>query len=326
MRTFLSYSHGDRAVAQALAYISDFEGLEIWWDRWLRSTDNLEEDLRTKLDGAKCVAVLWSASSWNSPWVRAEALRGLERGILVCARLDDVTIESPFRDLPIHDLRHWDWNPGSVIVSPFLRAISSAWKAAVPRTTAESAKARVAPVSGVSKHNARGMRGGEEEVLRLEHEADSGGLSAMRSLARMFSDANAPNTFDPHRALEWYRMAASASEDAMDAINLGFWLRSGACGADYFSEAVLWLTRGSLRDLPAAQVALGQMLEEGKGAEIDLERAFFWYDRAAQEAAYARPHRDRLADQLGRKQPLDFGYKCRITGRPWRYDNAKQAS
>ena len=61
------------------------------------------------LERAKCVIVLWSKTSVNSGWVKAEAAEGKSRGILIPAKIqDDVKIPLEFRYMHASRLTDWE--------------------------------------------------------------------------------------------------------------------------------------------------------------------------------------------------------------------------
>lgn len=102
---FLSYSHLDREAARNVAARLEADGFNAWWDQTLVAGDTWAEVTRTELKSARAVVVLWSRASWASRWVQAEAYAGYERRCLVCARIDDVSVEPPFNILQTVDLR-----------------------------------------------------------------------------------------------------------------------------------------------------------------------------------------------------------------------------
>ena len=70
---FVSYSREDQAVARSFAECFEREGFSVWWDQALNPGEAFDQVTEQALDEAKAVVVLWSKSSVNSRWVRAEA-------------------------------------------------------------------------------------------------------------------------------------------------------------------------------------------------------------------------------------------------------------
>jgi tetratricopeptide (TPR) repeat protein len=63
--------------------------------------------IEAAIDQARCVIVIWSVTSTNSDWVRAEAAEGLERGVLVPVLFDDVRPPLLFRQQQACRLIDW---------------------------------------------------------------------------------------------------------------------------------------------------------------------------------------------------------------------------
>jgi hypothetical protein len=106
---FLSYSREDIRAAELLAKALEQAGWSVWWDRRVAAGQDFAELIERELTGAKCVIVLWSASSIESKWVRSEATEADNRGILVPATLNPaVQIPLLFRRLQVADLSGWN--------------------------------------------------------------------------------------------------------------------------------------------------------------------------------------------------------------------------
>ena len=92
---FLSYSSRDRERARNVAEELRTHELSVWWDRELLAGKAFDQSIQAELDAARCVVVLWSSESVGSTWVRAEASRAQERGILVPALIEPVEKQLP---------------------------------------------------------------------------------------------------------------------------------------------------------------------------------------------------------------------------------------
>jgi len=92
-----------RDVATAL----EEAGWNVWWDRSILPGKRFDEVIEQALDRAGCVVVLWSKMSVKSDWVRSEAAEGLERKVLVPAKLDDIRAPLAYRALHTADLTTW---------------------------------------------------------------------------------------------------------------------------------------------------------------------------------------------------------------------------
>ena len=121
---FISYAREDRAKAQSLAAVLRGRGWEAWWDFRLKAGEIWDEIIERRLAEAKCVVVLWSSTSINRHWVRAEANDGRERGILVPALLEKVRPPLAFRLVQAEDLTEWSGDPDHSGLLRLLDAIS----------------------------------------------------------------------------------------------------------------------------------------------------------------------------------------------------------
>lgn len=111
---FFSYATEDRHRVQPLVDLLLAEGWSVWWDRRLIAGPSFEETIEAELDAARCIVVAWSLNSVQSRWCRAEANEGLERGILVPLRLDDVRAPLPFRASHTASLVDWPEERGEL--------------------------------------------------------------------------------------------------------------------------------------------------------------------------------------------------------------------
>ncbi|MBS1877766.1 MAG: SUMF1/EgtB/PvdO family nonheme iron enzyme [Acidobacteria bacterium] len=104
---FLSYSQKDKDRVRLLAAALLQEGFSVWWDPKIRGGVQFVDVIERELNGARCVLVVWTADSTASNWVYAEATRGLNRNILVPARMECVVPKLPFDSLQTCDLADW---------------------------------------------------------------------------------------------------------------------------------------------------------------------------------------------------------------------------
>lgn len=96
---FISYKREDRSRVERVARaLRDF-GFEVWFDASLTAGEAFDEEIEREVHAARAVLVLWSSRSVKSRWVKNEAAAGLERGVLVAARVDDCKLPLAFRDI-----------------------------------------------------------------------------------------------------------------------------------------------------------------------------------------------------------------------------------
>lgn len=104
---FISYSRSDRAHAQRIAANLQAAGLGVWWDRELLPGDQYDTEIERQIDSAKCVVVIWSASSVASKWVRSEAAEADDRRILIPVAIEAVRLPLAFRLNQTENLTDW---------------------------------------------------------------------------------------------------------------------------------------------------------------------------------------------------------------------------
>ncbi len=104
---FLSYSRADRPVAQTMAEALEAEGFSVWWDKILRAGQTYDEVTETMLRDAQVVIVLWSETSVQSKWVRAEATLGQRKCELVPVMIEDAERPIMFELIQTADLIGW---------------------------------------------------------------------------------------------------------------------------------------------------------------------------------------------------------------------------
>jgi len=104
---FLSYKREDRDKVRPLVEALQAQGWSVWWDTRIDAGEIWDEVIETQLKAAKCVVVVWSKLSVHARWVRAEALKGLERDCLVPVALEGVDLPVPFNTIQTIDLARW---------------------------------------------------------------------------------------------------------------------------------------------------------------------------------------------------------------------------
>lgn len=108
---FISYASEDRERAYRLASALEARGWSVWWDRKIITGETFDQVIERELDAAKSVVVLWSKDSIGSEWVKNEASRAVERGVLVPASVDEVRPPLEFRRKQTANLVGWDGDP-----------------------------------------------------------------------------------------------------------------------------------------------------------------------------------------------------------------------
>jgi TIR domain len=93
---FVSYSSKDADIANALASDLQAGGFSVWWDTSLIAGEKFPDVIARELDKAQAVIVIWSPESVKSDWVRWEATRAHDRGVLIPIMTSGVRV----RDIP----------------------------------------------------------------------------------------------------------------------------------------------------------------------------------------------------------------------------------
>ncbi len=104
---FVSHSRSDRPKVEPIVAALRGLGLEVWFDVELAAGASFAEEISRKVQRAKAVLVLWSLRSVESEWVRAEALVGRDRDVLVPAFLEVIDLPPPWNTSHTEDLSRW---------------------------------------------------------------------------------------------------------------------------------------------------------------------------------------------------------------------------
>jgi hypothetical protein len=145
---FISYASEDRERARELASALEACGWSVWWDRKIIAGQTFDQAIERELGAAKSVVVLWSKDSISSEWVRNEAAAAAERGVLVPALLDAVSLPLEFRRRQAADLIGWggDLSHGGFrALCDGIAAKAAPGNRAAPRQSAPSIRASIRP-------------------------------------------------------------------------------------------------------------------------------------------------------------------------------------
>jgi len=109
---FLSYKAEDRARVKPLVDALTAEGLSVWWDVHIEGGAAWRDTIRSNLDAAACVIVVWSEASVGPAghFVQDEASRARRRGVYLPVALDPV--EPPLGFGQDHSLKLIGWRGG----------------------------------------------------------------------------------------------------------------------------------------------------------------------------------------------------------------------
>jgi TolB-like protein len=105
---FLSYSREDQATARRFAEGFERAGFSVWWDATLNAGEAYDQVTEKALKEAKAVVVLWSKTSVDSRWVRAEATLADRLKTLVPVMIEACERPIMFELTHTADLSHWN--------------------------------------------------------------------------------------------------------------------------------------------------------------------------------------------------------------------------
>src|SRR6266404_683658 len=103
----MSYAREDKATAELIAQALEREGILVWWDRAIPPGKTYDQVIERELYSAKCVVVLWSSHSGASDFVKAEAMEGSRRSVLVPALIKAARLPLEFSRLETVNLVGW---------------------------------------------------------------------------------------------------------------------------------------------------------------------------------------------------------------------------
>jgi len=105
---FVSYSREDQPVARRFAENFEREGFSVWWDQALSPGEAFDQVTEQALEEARAVVVLWSKTSVNSRWVRAEATQANANNRLLPVMIEACRRPIMFELTHTADLSSWN--------------------------------------------------------------------------------------------------------------------------------------------------------------------------------------------------------------------------
>ena len=104
---FISYAHADRARVEPLVKVLASR-FNVWWDRGIELGEDWRRTLMDHLDSARCVVVVWTATSVDREFIWSEVERVKDRGIVIPVKLDrNARIPVGFDRMHHLDLSAW---------------------------------------------------------------------------------------------------------------------------------------------------------------------------------------------------------------------------
>lgn len=122
---FISYARPDRPFVDKLADILRTSGLSVWFDQSLTVGEEFSEEIESEARSARCCVVVWSQTSVDRPWVRAEAQLAHQLGTLVPVMLENCDIPLPFNGLHTQTLpRDGELDSGAPAIKTIKQRVS----------------------------------------------------------------------------------------------------------------------------------------------------------------------------------------------------------
>jgi TIR domain len=121
---FLSYASKDKQRVKPLVAILERAGWSVFWDDRLRFGSSWGRKLEIELRSARAVVVAWSSKSAESDWVRDEAGRGADRGILFPVLLDHMKPPLGSGAIQTVDLSRWNGREYCKELDEFVRGLA----------------------------------------------------------------------------------------------------------------------------------------------------------------------------------------------------------
>jgi uncharacterized membrane protein YhaH (DUF805 family) len=93
---FLSYSRHDKDRVVSLVRLLEQQGWRVFWDIKIAPGKQWLDVIEGSITGSRAVVVVWSENSVRSEWVKAEAIRARELGLMIPIRIDQCRLPMPF--------------------------------------------------------------------------------------------------------------------------------------------------------------------------------------------------------------------------------------
>ncbi len=145
---FISYASGDRPRIIPLVKALEAQGWSVWWDRIIPPGKTFAKVIEEAVEGARCVVVVWTATSVESEWVSNEASEGARRKVLIPALMDAVEIPFEFRRIQAADIVGWDATPDHPGFRQLVEAIAALIGPPPGRAAADAPRTRAEGTQG----------------------------------------------------------------------------------------------------------------------------------------------------------------------------------
>jgi TIR domain len=127
---FISYRRDDRRRIEPLARALEKCGYTVWWDLELVPSQKFERQIKSELEAAKCVIVVWTTGSvdeagmYRSEWVHTEAESGNNRGILLPVQFDKGCTHWRHQQSQCVEMHNWSEREDTPSFQSLLRGVA----------------------------------------------------------------------------------------------------------------------------------------------------------------------------------------------------------
>lgn len=145
---FISYANEDRETAAKFAELLESVGFRVWWDRRIPAGRTWRSVLEDALREMRCLVVLWSKNSVQSPWVTEEAEEARRLGkTIVPVLIEGVEPPIGFRAIQAANLANWNGSTDDPAAQQFIADLKSilgeSVEPSLPPSESSPAKTRV---------------------------------------------------------------------------------------------------------------------------------------------------------------------------------------
>lgn len=108
---FISYKQEERERMRPIAEGLRELGVDVWFDERLQPDRSFTEEITHLIQNCRAQLVCWSPAAIASEWVRGEAEKGRQRGVLIAAMIEPCDLPPPFNMHHAESLVGWSGDP-----------------------------------------------------------------------------------------------------------------------------------------------------------------------------------------------------------------------
>jgi len=104
---FISYKQEERERMRPIAHGLRALGVDVWFDERPQPDRSFTEEITQLVQSCKAQLVCWSPAAVASEWVRGEAEKGRQRGILIAVMIEPCDLPPPFNMHHAENMQGW---------------------------------------------------------------------------------------------------------------------------------------------------------------------------------------------------------------------------